>query len=155
MKKISELNEDKSVNFLDLINPKVSWEFLTGIFLSIFRTKKWLNEVNSIDIKKIVKPGTWSTLENTFLHSMASAKAFKNSKAYICAKPLSINLWGVREWGNLYEFVEIIRIPELLDYYKSQGLSYKNYFYCKNFSLRNFGSYIIKILIGGESKGRH
>ena len=155
MKKISELKEDRSVKFLELIDPNVSWEFLTGIFLSIFKTKKWLNEAKSIDMEKIIKPGTWSTLENTFLHSIASMRAFKNSNAYICSRPLSINLWGVREWGSLYEFVEIIRIPELLDYHRSQGLSFKNYFYCKNFSLRNFGSYIIKIIIGGETKGRH
>jgi len=155
MKRISELNEDRSVNFFELIDPKVSWEFLTGIFLSIFRTKKWLNEVESIDIKKIINPGTWSTLENTFLHAIVSAKAFKNSKAYICSKPLSINLWEVREWGCLYEFVEIIRIPELLDYYRSQGLCFKKYYYCKNFSLRNFGSYMVKIIIGSKSKGMH
>ena len=67
----------------------------------------------------------------------------------------SVNLIGEREWGDLYEFVEIIRIPELLDYYKSQGMPVIKYFSCKNYSLRNFSSYFFKILIGGKKKGRN
>ena len=67
---------------------------------------------------------------------------------------MSINLIGEREWGSLYEFVEIIRIPELLDYYRTQGLSLKRYLYCKNFALRNFSNYLFKIIIGGEKMGK-
>jgi hypothetical protein len=49
--------------------------------------------------------------------------------------------------------VEIIRIPEILDFYRSQGLGFFRYIYCKNFSLRNFANYVIKILLSGK-KGR-
>ncbi len=154
MKKISNLNEDRATVFWELIDPKVSWEFLTGIFLSIFRTRKWLDGAKLIDKEKISDTGVWATFENTFPHSIANANAYKNSKAYICTKPLSINLWGEREWGDLYEFVEIVRIPELLDYYRSQGLKLKDYLYCKNFALRNFSSYMVKIILGGKKKGR-
>ena len=52
---------------------------------------------------------------------------FKKSKIYICAEPLSVNLIGEREWKSMYEFVEIVRIPELLDYYRSQGLNFTKY----------------------------
>ena len=152
MKKISNLTNDSTRNFLDLIDPKVSWEFLTGIFLSIFRTKMWLNGANLIDKKKISELGVWATFENTFPHSIASVNAFKNSRAYICTKPLSVNLWGEREWGDLYEFVEVVRIPELLDYYRLRGLSLSKYLYCKNFALRNFSSYMVKIFLGGKKR---
>ena len=155
MRKISYLNTSKQVSFWDVINPKVSWEFLISIFLSLFKTKKWLKSMDILNQERIKDTGVWSTFDNTCLHPIVIANAFKNSKAYICADPLSINLIGEREWGSMYEFVEIIRIPELLDYYRTQGLSLKRYLYCKNFALRNFSNYLFKIIIGGEKMGRN
>jgi len=154
MKTISKLIKNKSVPFWEVINPEVSWEFLIGIYLSIFRTKKWMKSTNIVNKKNIEDTGVWSNFDNTCLHPVIISNAFKNSEAYICAKPLSVNLIGEREWGSLYEFVEIVRIPELLDFYRSQGFPLKKYLYCKNFALRNFCSYIFKILIGGDKKGR-
>ena len=88
-------------------------------------------------------------------HIKIFCEAFKNSKSYFCAKPLSVNLFGLREWGNLYKFVEIVRIPESLDYYRSKGLGFFQYICAKNYSLRNFSNYFFKIIIGGEKKGRN
>ena len=154
MKKISSLKTNKEGYFWDVIDPKVSWEFLIGIYLNLFKTKKWLKSIDIIDQEKI-KDTRFSNFYNSCLHPIVIANAFKNSKAYIYADPLSINLIGEREWGSLYEFIEIIRIPELLDYYRTQGLSLKRYLYCKNFALRNFSNYLFKIIIGGEKKGRN
>ena len=155
MKKISSLKTNKEGYFWDVIDPKVSWEFLIGIYLNLFKTKKWLKSIDILDQEKIKDTRVWSNFDNTCLHPIVIANAFKNSKAYIYADPLSINLIGEREWGSLYEFIEIIRIPELLDYYRTQGLSLKRYLYCKNFALRNFSNYLFKIIIGGEKKGRN
>ena len=38
-------------------------------------------------------------------------------------------------------------LPEMLDYYRSKGLGLFRYIYCKNFALRNFSNYMIKILL--------
>jgi len=155
MKKISPLKISRSAPFWEVIDPKVSWDFLIGIYLSIFRTEKWLKSIDVIDQEKIKDTGVWSNFDNTCLHPIVIANAFKNSKAYICAEPLSVNLIGEREWKSMYEFVESIRIPELLDYYRTQGLNLKSYLYCKNFALRNFSNYMFKIIIGGEKMGRN
>ena len=154
MRKISSIKTSKRVPFWNVIDPKVSWEFLFGIYLNLFKTKKWLKSIDIIDQEKI-KDTRWSNFDNTCLHAIVIANAFKNSKAYICADPLSINLSGERQWGSLYEFIEIIRMPELLDYYRTQGLSLKSYFYCKNFALRNFSNYLFKIIISGNQMGRN
>ena len=45
---------------------------------------------------------------------------------------------------SLYDFIEIVRIPELLDYYRSQGMNFWRYIYCKNFSLRNFLIFLLR-----------
>ncbi len=154
MKTISKLNKDRAGNFWDVIDPKVSWDFLIGIYLNIFNTKKWLKSLDVINQENIRDTKVWSNFDNTCLHPIIISNAFKKSKIYICAEPLSVNLIGEREWKSMYEFVEIVRIPELLDYYRSQGLNFTKYIYCKNFALRNFSNYIFKILIGGEKMGR-
>lgn len=154
LKAISKIKKNKEGYFWDVINPEVSWDFLIGIYLNIFKTKKWLNSLDIINRKNIEDKRVWSNFDNTCLHPVVISKAFKDSKIYICADPLSVNLVGVREWQTMYEFVEIVRIPELLDFYRSQGLSFIKYAYCKNFALRNFSNYIFKILIGGEKMGR-
>ena len=153
MKAISKLKNSKHVNFWDIIDPSVSWEFLIGIYLSVFKRKKWEENIGSLNYENLKDNRYWSNTDNTLIHPKIMCKAFKNSKSYFCAEPLSVNLIGAREWANLYEFIEIVRLPELLDYYRSEGLSFKKYFYCKNFSLRNFGNYFIKILINGKKSG--
>ena len=44
-------------------------------------------------------------------------------------------------------FVEIVRIPEALDFYRSKGLSFTKYIVNKNYALRNFFNFFVKILI--------
>ena len=153
MKKLSSVKNSKEASFWEIIDPKISWEFLIGIYLSLFKTKKWLKSIDILDKEKIKDSRYWSNFDNTCLHPIVIANAFKNSKAYICAEPLSVNLVGEREWKSMYEFVETVRIPELLDYYRKQGLSLTSYLYCKNFALRNFSNYMFKIIIGGEKMG--
>ena len=50
-------------------------------------------------------------------------------------------------------FVEIVRLPEALDYYRSKGLNLWQYIYTKNYSLKNFFNYFFIILIGGKKRG--
>ena len=69
------------------------------------------------------------------------AHAFKNSKAYYSPDGFSVNCYGVREWVSMYDFMEIVRIPEILDYYRSQGLGLKKYLINKNYALRNFSNF--------------
>lgn len=153
MKKISSYPKNSLVNFWDVIDPNVSWEFLIGIFLSIFKRDKWLENKKVLNLNDIEDTRVWSNFDNTCMNAKIIASAFKNSKSYICVEPLSVNLFGKREWGTLYEFVEIVRIPELIDHYRKEGLPLKQYLYCKNYSLRNFVNFFVKILIGGKKAG--
>ena len=80
-------------------------------------------------------------------------KHLKIRKLIFVLKPLSVNLIGVREWSHLYPLIEIIRIPEAIDYYRSQGLSYYQYWINKNYALRNFFNYFVKIILNGNKMG--
>ncbi|MDB9760436.1 glycosyltransferase family 2 protein [Pelagibacteraceae bacterium] len=149
----SKAKTSKKLNFFDLIDNKISFDHMLGIFVCCFRRSMWNKNLNVIDKKLIKDPRTWSNFENTCFFIKVFCSAFKESKAYFCAKPLSVNLSGIREWGSLYPFVEIVRIPEALDYYRSQGLDFFQYIKVKNFSLRNFFNYFFKIFIYGNKAG--
>lgn len=153
MKKLSYYPKNHLVKFWDIIDPNVSWEFLIGIFLSIFKRDKWLASKKVLNMDDIKDTNVWSNFDNTCMNAKIIANAFKDSKSYICAEPLSVNLFGQREWGTLYEFIEIVRIPELIDHYRKEGLPLKQYLYCKNYSLRNFVNFFAKILLGGKKTG--
>ena len=53
LKSIVLLNEDRKGIFWDVIDPKVSWDFLIGIFLSVFKREQWLKYLNVLDTKQI------------------------------------------------------------------------------------------------------
>ena len=155
MKKLSKVEKNKNVQFWDVIDPDVSWEFLIGIFLSIFNREMWLSGLKYVNQKNIEDTTVWSNFDNTCLNAKIISTVFKDKECFICSKPLSVNLIGEREWVSLYEFIEIVRIPELLDYYRSQGMSLWKYIYCKNYALRNFFNFFTKIFINGSKAGRN
>lgn len=153
MTKHSSQTKSRELPFFDLIDKKISFDFLLGIFVCAFKREKWNENIKvaNLNLMKDVKP--WSNFENTCFFIKIFCEAFSNSKAYLCAKPLSVSLYGVREWSNLYPFIEIVRIPEALDYYRSKGLGFLKYISAKNFALRNFFNYFVKIFINGDKMG--
>lgn len=148
--KFSPINKNLKLDFLDLINPNISFDYLLGIYLSIFKTRKFKNNTHIIDNNLINDKNIFSNFENTAPHVKIFAKSFYKSKAYLVAEPLSVNLHGVREWNNLWDFIEIIRIPEALDEYKKNGLSFFKYHLYKNQSIKNFLPCLIKIFLNRD-----
>jgi glycosyltransferase involved in cell wall biosynthesis len=152
LKKISPQKKDRYLSFFELIHPDISFDYLMGSFLSIFRTTKWRENLNIIDKGLLIKKGVFSSFENTCPHVKIFAKSFSKSQAYFVANPLSVNLSGIREWGSLWDFIEIIRMPQILDEYRKNGLSFFRYYYCKNNSLRNFIPCLLKIVFFKDNK---
>ena len=146
LKKFSKIKTNKKTKFLDLINPSVSWDFMLGIFLTVYRREKFIKNLNILDKKKLKDPRIWSTIDNTAPHVKVFSHTFKSSNSYIQAKPLSVNLFGEKEWSSTYPFVIIIRIPEILDIYRKNGLSFIKYIMCKNFILKKFIPYMFFII---------
>ena len=155
MRQHSPLTKSRKLKFFDLIDKKISFDYLLGIFVCVFRREKWLQNLHVIDKELIKDTRVWSNFENTCFFIKIFCSAFSKSNAYFCAKPLSVSLHGIREWNNIYPFVEIVRIPEALDYYRSKGLSLSSYIFNKNYALRNFFNYFIKIFISGDKMGRN
>ena len=153
MEKSSKLNQSKKTQFWNLIDPNVSFDFLLGMFFSLFRKKLWDQNVKFINMKNAKDKRWMSTPDNTYFNTIIFANAFKNSIAYFQAQPLSVNLTGVREWDEMYVFIKIVRIPGILDYYRSRGLPFMRYYLCKNFALRNFAYCMGKLLLSKDIRG--
>ena len=153
MEKLSKKKISQKLHFWDLIDYKVSFDFLLGNFLNIFKRKMWLDNVSCLNENLLKDTRVWSNFDNTCAHIKIYANAFKNSQAYFYEDALTVNALGVREWALLYPFIEIVRLPEMLDYYRSKGLSFKKYVLNKNYALRNFSNYFFKILIRGKEGG--
>ena len=149
----SPLKKNRVLKFFELIDHRICFDFLLGLYVNVFRRKLWNENLHVINKKLMKDPRTWSNFDNTCFFIKVFCEAFGNSKAFFCAKPLSVNLSGIREWSDLYPLVEIVRMPEALDYYRSKGLNFFQYIYSKNYSLRNFFNYFFKIIINGEKMG--
>ena len=152
LKTVSNMHTNKSLDFIDLINPNISFDYLLAIFLSVFNTKKFKENVHILNDKNLKKKKTFSTFENTAPHVSIFAKTFIKSKAYYVGSPLSLNLYGKREWSNMWDFIEIVRIPEALEEYRKNGLAFFKYYLYRNYSLRNFMPCLLKIFFSKPKK---
>ena len=141
------------MNFLELINPKISFDFLGGMFLSVFRKSHWERNANVLDKNAIMDGRTFSHFDNTFPHIKIFAKAFSSSTAYFNPTPLNVCLTGAREWAPMYPFIHSVRLVEALSEYRKNGLSYWKYVYCKNYALNNFVPDFINILLYKDRSG--
>jgi glycosyltransferase involved in cell wall biosynthesis len=153
LKTFSSCNYSGEMEFMDLIDPKISFDFLGGMFLSVFRRENWNQNVCILDESAIKDGRTFSHFDNTFPHVKIFSKAFANSKAYFNAEPLSVCLSGVREWAPMSHLVQSVRLVEALQEYRVNGLSFIKYLRCKNSALNRFLPAMVWMLIHRKDSG--
>lgn len=141
------------MNFLELIDPRISFDFLGGIFLSVFRRSKWNLNTNVLDENAVRDERTFSHFDNTFPHVKIFANAFPSSRAYFNTRPLNVCLTGAREWAPMYPFVRSVRLVEALQEYRRNGLPFWRYVYCKNNALGYCVPDLINIFINRGRSG--
>jgi len=141
------------LDFLDLVDPDISFDFLGGMFLSVFRRKHWVENASALDASAISDPRTFSHFDNTFPHVKIFARAFARSRAYFNARPLIVCLTGAREWAPMYPLVHSVRLVEALGEYRKNGLAYGKYWRCKNYALNNFIPDLVSMFIRRQRSG--
>jgi glycosyltransferase involved in cell wall biosynthesis len=139
--------------FLSLISPKVSFDFLGGMFLSVFRRKNWIENSGALDSSAITDSRTFSHFDNTFPHIRIFSRAFARSQAYFNADPLIVCLTGAREWAPKYPLVRSVRLIEALQAYRSAGLPLLTYLHCRNFALAHFLPDVLRMLLRRSESG--
>jgi glycosyltransferase involved in cell wall biosynthesis len=153
MDPFSKWEKDGEIQFLDLVDPKISFDFLGGMFLAVFRREKWREAAGVLDPVAIADRRTFSAFDNTFPHVKIFAHAFAKSKAYFNAAPPSVCLTGAREWAPMYPMVRSVRLIEALQEYRRNGLPFRQYVRCKNFALRAFIPDIVYTFIHKKISG--
>jgi glycosyltransferase involved in cell wall biosynthesis len=132
MSKFSKYAKSHRLPFKDLIDHRKSFDFLGGIFLSIFRRKDWLENIDCLDYNFSDNLIHFRNLDTTFPHSKIFANTFMGKNAYFCSKPLSVAVSGLRSWSEYYPLIRTFRLLDLLDEYRKNGLSKVQYFRNKN-----------------------
>jgi glycosyltransferase involved in cell wall biosynthesis len=139
--------------FFRMIDPDVSFDFLGAMFLSIFRRKLWDANAATLDSDAVIDEREFSHFDNTFPHVRVFAAAFYQSNAYRCDTPLSVNLAGAREWSSKSPLINIVRLPEALNLYRSYGLPFWSYVKCKHYALRTFIPDVVRMLVYNKTSG--
>ena len=155
MSAFSTFNNEGEMPFLDLINPDVSFDFLGGIFLSVFRKRNWDLNTHVLNGAALMDDRVQSHFDNTFPQIKIFANAYRSSRAYFNAAPLIVSLSGssTREWAPMYPLVRSVRLLQGLQAYRSKGLPYWKYLRCKNRALKHFVPDLIRLLLDRENSG--
>jgi glycosyltransferase involved in cell wall biosynthesis len=153
MAPFSTWKKSGEMKFLDLINPNISFDFLGGMFLSVFRKSLWDQNVEVLNSDAIHDGQLFSHFDNTFPHVKIFANAFANSRAYFNDSPLNVCLTGAREWSPMYPLIHSVRLIEALGEYRRNGLPYLQYLYCKNYALNNFMSDFANMYLARKTSG--
>jgi glycosyltransferase involved in cell wall biosynthesis len=134
----SKIQYEGLIGFDKIISPTYSFDFLGGIYLSVFSVEAWAKSVSCIDYKSISTVSTFSTLDNTFPHVKIFAHAFMGSMAYYSSVPYTVNTSDARDWASLYPIVRIFRMNDCLNEYRKNGLSWCRFIICRNSTYKNF-----------------
>lgn len=154
MRPFSEFREEGERPFFALIDARVSFDFLGGMFLVVFRRAAWQRNVDALDPAALADGRTFSHFDNTFPHVKIFSRAFAKSRAYFNARPLSVCLTGAREWAPMYPLVHSVRLVEALREYRRNGLPLWQYLRCRNQALDNFLPELGAMLVHGARAGR-
>jgi hypothetical protein len=134
----SSFQYDGPLKFDELVNYRVSFDFLGGMYLSIFDRRYWIENQNAASDKKF--PGIqFEDLDDTFPHAKIFANAFMGKQAYFSNKPVVVTISGKREWSDFYPLVRTFRLLDLLEEYRKNGLGFWIYFKNKNATFKYFG----------------
>jgi len=149
----SKIKRSYECDFLDLISPKISFDFLGALYLSIFNRKKWVENVNILDYQELIDRDRFEIFETTFPQIKVYAKAFSGSRAYHFHRPLLISLSGTQDWASFWPLIKSVRMVEALNLYRKEGMETWRYFKNMNYAHRTFASDYIKMLMNPNETG--
>lgn len=153
MTRFSSRQASGPLDFFDLIDPRISSDFLGGIFLSVFRRDRWLANTHVLNPAALRDTRTFSHFDNTFPNIKVFAHAFSQARAYFYAEPVTVCLIGAREWAAMASLMRSVYLLDALREYRKNGLSLARYAYCKNAALRHFGPDLVRMIANRQESG--
>jgi glycosyltransferase involved in cell wall biosynthesis len=99
----------------ELIDPDVDEVFLGSAMCSVFRLSLW----NKHRLALNPADRMFSSLKQTYPHSVVLAHTMRGRPAYYIGYPCVITFWGEQEWMGSLPMLILVRLQELLDQYQS------------------------------------
>jgi glycosyltransferase involved in cell wall biosynthesis len=115
----------------ELIDPEVDSVFLGAMMCSVFRLSRWRNYRLELNINDEI----FSSLENTYTHTVKLANTMIGRKAYYIGYPGIITFFGEQEWIGYVPIIYTVRLQEMLDLYLRLGVDNKQVEKCRHFLL--------------------
>jgi glycosyltransferase involved in cell wall biosynthesis len=152
-KVFSKLKNSFECNFYDLINPKISFDFLGALYLSIFKRELWVSHVHLLNIEELIEKDRFEIFETTFPQIKVFAQAFSSSRAFFLHKPMLISLSGAQDWISYWPLIKSVRMVESLKHYRNGGMGLISYLRNMNYAHNTFASDFIKMALDQNSTG--
>ncbi|MEN9325938.1 MAG: hypothetical protein RI943_349 [Bacteroidota bacterium] len=127
MKEHSKSRPSRTMKFKELIDYKMSSDFLAGMFLSIFRKNLWLQSQDLVLNKNLNSNIYFDSLDDTFPHAKIFANTFMSSDTFYSEVPMIIAVSGEREWSKYFPLIRTFRMLDLMKEYRNNGLEFRVY----------------------------
>jgi hypothetical protein len=134
----------------ELIDPDVDDVFLGSVMCSVFKLSLWRNHRP----RMIATDKIYSSLEQTYPHSVILAYTMHGRPAYYIGYPCVITFWGEQEWISYVPMIVLVRLQELLDLYQQLGVARWRVERCRRFLLSYSVGALKAMLMDPKTPGR-
>ena len=116
--KARDLNDRRVECWNELVDPEVDDVFLGSLMVSVVRLSRFRAYQPEIG------PGseTWASLEHAYVLPTVLAHTMPGRKAYYIGHPFIVSFQGEQEWLGYYAIIVLVRLQELLERYRQNGV---------------------------------
>jgi glycosyltransferase involved in cell wall biosynthesis len=148
--KAKDLTDRRVECWNELIDPDVDDVFLGSLMVSVVRLSRFRT------YRPEIGPGseTWASLEHAYVLPTVLAHTMPGRKAYYIGHPCVISFQGEQEWLNYYAIIVLVRLQELLDRYRRNGVESWRVEKCRRFLLSFSERSFYELMMNPEHPGR-
>lgn len=134
----------------DLVDPDVDDAFLGALMVSVVRLSRFRT------YQPRIGPGneTWASLEHAYVLPTVLAHTMPGRKAFYIGYPSVLSFQGEQEWLGYYAVIVLVRLQELLDRYRKNGVAQSHVEKCRGSLLRLSADAFYELMRNRKHPGR-
>ena len=148
--KAKDLSDRRVELWDELIDPDVDDVFLGALMVSVVRLSRFR------EYQLQIGPGnqTWASLEHAYALPTVLAHTMPGRKAYYIGHPCVLAFQGEQEWLGYYSIIILVRLQELLERYRANGVAEERIEKCRRWLLSLSEAPLQNLLLNPECPGR-
>jgi glycosyltransferase involved in cell wall biosynthesis len=148
--KARDMSDRRVENWNELVDPEVDTAFLGSLMVSVVRLTRF--QTYRPQIGEGTK--TWASLEHAYVLPTVLAHTMPGRKAYYIGHPCIISFQGEQEWLGYNSVILLVRLQELLDRYRDNGVEEWRVERCRLALLRQSEPAFQELMLNPQSPGR-